>query len=319
MRVLIVGAGIIGTIYGWAISEAGHDVTHFVRTGKAAGLNNGIFMDVLDNRKEHKKQFVGIYHIKVTEELNSSDVFELIIVPTKPYQLIKALEQIVPKLGNTDYLLLTQNWYGTEKIDDILVQSQYLFGDAKAGGTYINGTLVSTIFPSIDIGQINHRKDNCLTKAKTLFSSIDIKPIIQENILHYIWVQYAINAGLWPPLVRSGDLATLIRDRKNSNLCLFAVKECLNVVARRNVDLSKYSEAKLFSNTSFVARIIVSFILRITFRFNKSIQRSSAHGLADPKEIKTAFYDLLNTGLELGVNMPIMNSFKQDINLFSGT
>jgi pyruvate/2-oxoglutarate dehydrogenase complex dihydrolipoamide dehydrogenase (E3) component len=36
MKLLIVGAGIIGSIYGWALAEAGHDVTHLVRPGKAA-------------------------------------------------------------------------------------------------------------------------------------------------------------------------------------------------------------------------------------------------------------------------------------------
>jgi 2-dehydropantoate 2-reductase len=35
MKILIVGAGIIGSIYGWALANVGHSVTHFVRRGKA--------------------------------------------------------------------------------------------------------------------------------------------------------------------------------------------------------------------------------------------------------------------------------------------
>ena len=34
MKTLIVGTGVIGVIYGWALTEAGMDVTHFVRKGK---------------------------------------------------------------------------------------------------------------------------------------------------------------------------------------------------------------------------------------------------------------------------------------------
>ena len=34
MKTLIVGTGIIGVIYGWALAQAGEDVTHFVRKGK---------------------------------------------------------------------------------------------------------------------------------------------------------------------------------------------------------------------------------------------------------------------------------------------
>jgi ketopantoate reductase len=31
MRVLVTGRGVVGTIYGWALSKAGIDVTHVVR------------------------------------------------------------------------------------------------------------------------------------------------------------------------------------------------------------------------------------------------------------------------------------------------
>jgi len=31
MKVLIIGRGVVGTIYGWALSKAGIDVTHVVR------------------------------------------------------------------------------------------------------------------------------------------------------------------------------------------------------------------------------------------------------------------------------------------------
>jgi ketopantoate reductase len=35
MKISIVGTGIIGVIYGWALHQAGADVTHFVRPVKA--------------------------------------------------------------------------------------------------------------------------------------------------------------------------------------------------------------------------------------------------------------------------------------------
>lgn len=318
MKLLIVGAGIIGSIYGWALSRAGYDVTHFVRPGKIQQLAQGIPIDVLDSRKRHDKQYIGHHALKVTETLSLSNGFDIVIVPTKPYQVENVLKQITPFLDKEDYLLLTQNWKGTTAIDSVLPQSRYLYGDAKAGGSLQNGTLISAIFPTIDIGQVNGRKDNCLTRTAALFESIGINPTLQDNILHYIWVQYAINAGLWPALVRAGGLEALLTDRHTGNLSLFAVKECLEVVARRGVDLKKYPDARMYSNTSFIERQIAGLMLRLLFRFNKSVQRSSAHALADPLEIKKSYYDLLNTGRELGVDMPIMSSFENDIIRFAG-
>lgn len=317
MKILIIGAGIIGSIYGWALSRAGYDVTHFIRLGKSQLLTKGISIDVLDNRKGYVRQYIGNYALHATETLSLSDGFELVIVPTKPYQVEAALKQIIPYMEKAYYLLLTQNWNGTTAIDNLLPQSRYAYGDAKAGGSFQNDTLISTIFPMIDLGQVKGRKDNCLIQTAALFESIGIKPTLQDNILHYIWVQYAINAGLWPALVRAGGLEALLHDRHTSDLSIFAVKECLEVVAHRGVDLKKYSDTRMYSNTSFIARQIAGLMLRMLFRFNKSVQRSSAHALGDAQEIKMAYYDLLNTGRELGINMPIMSSFESDIIRFA--
>jgi 2-dehydropantoate 2-reductase len=318
MKILMVGAGIIGDIYGWALSEGGHDVTHFVRPGKALKYKDGILMDVLDNRKGYKKQFIGRYKLKVTETLLATDGYELVIVPTKPYQLVEALKQIVPQAGNADYLLLTQNWNGVAEIDAILPQSRYLYGDAKAGGAFQDGVLISALFNSLDLGQVDGGKGPVLKKTAALFESIGIKPVLQDNILHYIWVQYAINAGLWPPVVRAGSLEAVLQNSKIGDSGLQAVKECLDVVARRGVNLNQYPDTKMYTNTSAFARLAAGLAIRLLFRFNKSVMRSSLHALGDPREINTSFYDLLNMGKGYGIPMPVMNGFVRDINQLSG-
>jgi 2-dehydropantoate 2-reductase len=318
MKTLIVGTGIIGTIYGWALAEAGHDITHLVRLGRVGRYKDGIRMDVLDNRKGHQKHFIGRYAVKVTDSIRESDAYEWVIIPTKPYQLVEALKQIVPLAGGADYLLLTQNWHGTAEIDTILPQSRYVFGDAKAGGAFQNDVLISTIFASLDLGQVNGAQGEPLNRMAAMFKSIGIQPVLQKNILQYIWVQYAINAGLWPPVVRAGSLEGVLGNLKMGDLCVRGVQECLDVVARRGVDLKQYPETKMYSNPSAIARLATGLMIRLIFRFNKSVMRSSLHALGDPREIKTSFYDLLNSGLEQGTPMPVMSSFEGDIEKFAG-
>jgi 2-dehydropantoate 2-reductase len=316
MKILMVGAGIIGTIYGWAFSEAGHDVTHFVRPGKAAQFASGIQIDMLDGRKGHKKQFIGRYPIRVTETLNPSDGYELVIVPIKHFRLVETLKQIVPQTGNADYLLLTQNWDGTAEIDAILPQSRYLYGDAKAGGSFKDGTLIATI-ASVDIGQVDSRQDACLKKAMALFESADIQTTVHDNILHYLWVQYALTGGLWPALVRAGSFEVVLSNRQIGEQGLRAARECLEVAARRGVDLKKYPEVRMYLNTSPIAMFVAGLALKLMFRFSKFMQRSSAHALGDAQEIQAFFYDLLNTGRKLGIPMPAMSGFEPDIEQFA--
>jgi hypothetical protein len=43
-------------------------------------------------------------------------------------------------------------------------------------------------------------------RAAGLFSSAGIVPTIPHDVLYTIWIRYAINAGLWPPMVRASGL-----------------------------------------------------------------------------------------------------------------
>jgi 2-dehydropantoate 2-reductase len=316
MKTLIIGTGIIGTIYGWAFAEAGHEVVHLVRLGRASQNANSIHMDVYDTRKGHERDYIGDYAIRVTETLHPEDGWDLVVVPTKHYRLIETLAQLVPQTGNADYLLLTQNWDGTAAIDAILPPARYVFGDAKAGGAFQNGALVSTL-ASVDIGQVEGRQTDCLKKVMALCQSADIPATVHANILHYLWVQYAITGGLWPALVRAGSLPAVLKDRRLGEQGIRAARECLEVVAKRGVDLRQYPETKMYLNTSPAGLWVAGVAIRAMFRFNKLVQRSSLHALGDGTEVQVFFDDLVNTGRQLGVTMPAMRGFAAEVQAFA--
>ena len=315
MKIMIVGAGIIGTIYGWAFTEAGHEVIHLVRPGRGTQFKDGIKIDMYDVRKGHKRDFLGHYSIQVTENVPSEAEFDLVVVPTKHYHLIKTLKQIVPQTGKADYWLLTQNWDGVEAVNAVLSSSRYVYGDAKAGGKFEGNTLIATI-ASVDIGQVDGRHDACLEKVADLCRSAQIAVTVQENILYYLWVQYAVTGGLWPALVKGGSLEGALSNRQIGEQAFRAVKECLTVVSQRGVDLKNYPQTKMYMNSSPIGLWIASLMIKFMFRHDKLVQRSSAHGLSDSEEVKAFYYDLLNAGTQLGVDMPAMSAFEPDIQQF---
>jgi 2-dehydropantoate 2-reductase len=318
MKILVTGAGIIGTIYGWALAQAGHDVVHFVRPGKAVRFRNGVPMDVYDRRKGHGRYFRGKYAIKVTEAASPFDRYDLVIVPTKHFQLDDALKQLVPVAGEADFLLLTQNWRGTDAVDAILPRGRYVYGDAKAGGTFSSGMLISTL-ASVDLGPPEGAVMPPAMKIAAVLQSASIPTVQHEEMLRYLWVQYAITGGLWPALVRAGSMEAVLRDRQASLLAMKAVRECLEVVSRRGVDLQDYPETKVFLASSWLRRRFGVWVFKLMLRFNEFVKRSSAHALQDPTEIKVFYDDLTSTGRQLGVPMPVMDGYAEDIARFVGS
>jgi pyruvate-formate lyase len=62
MRILMLGRGVIATIYGQALQHSGHHVDHLVRPGRAAEYGDTVQTDVIDaevlkDAREHPEQY----------------------------------------------------------------------------------------------------------------------------------------------------------------------------------------------------------------------------------------------------------------------
>jgi len=316
MHVLVVGAGIIGSIYGWALAESGHHVVHLVRSGRASPLRGGLSLDVFDRRKGHKRDFRGLYKLAAVETLLPTDTFELVIVPVKHYALVETLKEIAPRAGSAEFLLLTQNWCGTNEIEPILPRARYAYGDAKAGGMFSEGTLVAAL-KAIDIGSPEGEPSPLAKKVAGLFASAGIQTRLHSDMLHYLWIQYAITGGLWAALIEAGNLDAILGDRDATSAALRAECECLQVVRQRGVDLSLYPETEPFLTNSLLRKRLNIWMTRWLFRHDEYTKRCSAHSFGDPTEVKTFYDDLIRTGHELGVSMPVMDSYGEAIKRFA--
>ena len=312
MHVLVVGAGIIGSIYGWALAEGGHHVVHLVRSGRVSALRDGLTLDIFDRRKGHGRDFRGLYRLNAVETFSSADTFELVIVPVKHYALVQTLKEVVPQVGAAEFLLLTQNWHGTSDIDPILPRTGYVYGDAKAGGTFSEGTLVAAL-KGIDIGSPEGEPSALAKKVTDLFASADIQTRLHPDMLHYLWVQYAITGGLWAALIQAGSLDALLNDGDATSAALNVGCECLQVVKRRGVDLSLYPEATPFLTNSALRKRINIWMTRWLFRHDEYTKRCSAHSFGDPVEVRTFYDDLTTMGRDFGISMPVMESYGEAI------
>jgi 2-dehydropantoate 2-reductase len=318
MRVLIIGAGIIGSVYGWALSWGAHEVVHLVRSGKADSLRDGLPFDMYDRRKSFQRKSRGTYRMQAVESLPSADKFDLVVVPVKHYALIQTLKQLVPQVGSADFLLLTQNWCGADEIDAVLPPARYVFADAKAGGSFSQGTLVAALY-AIDIGSSVGEPSQLARKTADLFASTGILSRLHPEMLHYLWIQYAITGGLWAALIHAGRFDALLNHREAMAGAPKACRECLEVVSRRGVELSGYPEIRPFLTDSTLRKAVYAWVMRWMFRHDEYAKRCSAHAFKDPIEVKTFYDDLIAAGRRLGVSMPVMESYAKAIQRFAAT
>jgi len=307
MKTLIVGTGIIGVIYGWALAQAGVDVTHFVRKGKKDQFKDGVDLDVLDERKGHLKYNVTKYPLKCVEEISPSDGYELIIVPTNMHQTEEALKRLVPDSGQAVFLIFSGNWEGTECIDQLLPRERYLMGYADGGGTIRDGVYWTNLGAEVHIGEVGgtHRASEPtekLEKVKALFMRADMKPDVQENIVHWLWQHAAGAVGFAAGFAKDRDIKTFLADKELVRQCTLSTKEMFQLCRLRGVDLKKFPEASFVNFPVWLVTILV----RWNIGRNESAQRYTAHAASEGslKETRAFYAGMMKTAKEHGFEMP---------------
>jgi 2-dehydropantoate 2-reductase len=302
MKTLIVGTGIIGTIYGWALSQAGIDVTHFVRRGRQASSKGGVKLDLLDERKGHVRNNTTTYMLKSVEEFQPSDGFELIMVPTNVHQTEEALQLLVPASGQAGFLIFSGNWEGSAFIDRLLPRERYILGYADGGGTIRNDTYWTNLGGEVHLGTVDANQTELLRKVEATFAQADIRPDEQDNILHWLWQHIAGVVGFSAGFAKYRDLETYLKDSELLRQCILSTRELYELCRLRGVNLKKYPEAGFLNYPVW----LVSMLLRLNFRRNPSMQRFTAHAASEGslQETKVYYASMTKTATQLGFDMP---------------
>jgi 2-dehydropantoate 2-reductase len=133
MKVLIVGAGVIGTVYGASLSAAGDTVSvlrHGPRTVDIAA-NGLIARDVADGH-------VTRASVAVVADAGG-EIYDLVVVAVKREQLAGAWVPLLALEGTPSILLLGNNPDGRDAVLDRL-RSRVRLGFPGVGGTLVDGT-----------------------------------------------------------------------------------------------------------------------------------------------------------------------------------
>jgi len=309
MKTCIVGAGVIGTIYGWALAEAGVDVTHWVRPGRRAALKDGVKLDVLDERKGHVPNNLAHYALKCVESISPTDGYELVILPVNANQLGAALETLAPLAGKAIFLPFTLNWEGLKVLDDYLPRDRYLLGYADGGGTIRDGVYWPNLGAEVHLGDPNGNESENLQRVKALFERADMKPDVQTNMLHWLWVHNASVVGFAAGFARDKDYRKTLKDGELMKTCLQATRELLALCEKRGVNLHDFPEVSYMNWNSW----LILAMMRWMYATNQSIQRYTAHAasLGSLRETRLHYLAMLRSADELGVEMPALKSLGQ--------
>lgn len=140
-RILILGAGVIGSIYAARLANAGYDVTVLARSHRLAQIQQkGLLY--------FEKGKVCKAHIHVISELTPDDRYEFTLVAVQYEQIEAALASLQnSNVGNI--VTMVNNPYGYEQWEKIVGTGRIIPAFPGAGGKIENGILYYRLTPYI--------------------------------------------------------------------------------------------------------------------------------------------------------------------------
>jgi ketopantoate reductase len=312
MKILVFGAGVIGSTYAWQLSEAGYDVSMFIRKQRMVRYSHsGISINCTDLRGSKKLYFKTVFRPKTIDKLDPNRLFDLIIVCLKNFQLKDAVPYISKFSGSAHILFLGNIWHEFEFIEENFSKNRVSYGfPGITGGGRSDNSITCTLFKNGNtmLGQTGDLSGKFIGEIAHLFGTAGLQPKIIHNIDHWIKPHVIWEVATFGAICKAGNAKAFASAYKSIKHSALAIKEGLNVAKKEQVRVWAIFPYNLFYLPSF----IITVLLKNSYKEEmlKVIERHMKHGF---DELKKLYDDILNDGTKHDIHMPYLRSYEKYI------
>ncbi|MCU1513675.1 MAG: Ketopantoate reductase [Microbacteriaceae bacterium] len=224
MKVLVYGAGVIGTLFAARLHEAGNDVSLLARGERLASLQeNGVQLAAGDS------PIIEIVTVPVVE--SAADAYDLIVVQVRAHQMEAALESIAGVQGDVLFML---NWAaGPDYMAAAIGGERVLLGFPTEGGTmdgqvvrYRTSSVLARLV-SMPIGEPDGRSTPRLERIVQSFRSAGINAKTEPRMDTWLKTHAAFELPLGRAVHTAGGPKLLARDPAAIRLMIQTMKHNL--------------------------------------------------------------------------------------------
>ncbi|HBC97599.1 MAG TPA: hypothetical protein DC034_12495 [Clostridium sp.] len=319
MKILILGDGVIGSVYGNELTKAGYDVTHFIRKERSQDvILHGIPIRCIDGR-DNNKRTEELYRPEVISELAKENVYDLFIISAKSDGLHNIIASFSKKLANETTVLIFQSlWIDANEIESWFNGNKVLYGfpHIMGGGRDEQG-IYCTIFGSPDAPSMIGEKDgtisNALQSVEKAFSDASMNPKITKDILGWIYTHYAEAAGLLAGVMQTNDYINFSQDKTVVVQTLLAIREGLRICKARGIPVSKIKPQCYY----FLPKIVMVPFMKKMYATESAKLMIKGHITHSLNEMKSMVNDMIASGEQYHVDTRQLSKMKKNVDQFS--
>lgn len=187
-KIMVMGAGAVGSLFGGLLADYGYDVTLVGRSAHVEAIcKNGLKISGITNK---------IIKVKATTDPINAD---LVLLTTKSYDTKEAIKQIALKNDHCDTIILSlQNGLGNlEDICRIIDEKNVILGITFLGSIFLGpGHIKHTGLGRIVLGELDNSISDRIELISEMFNKSKISTEVTDDIFGRIWDKLIVNIGI---------------------------------------------------------------------------------------------------------------------------
>lgn len=236
MKIAILGAGAMGSLYGGLLAEGGNEVWLIDVWQQHVDIINqrGLSIEGISGNRIIK-------NIKATSNPSDAGKVDLVIIFVKSTITDTAVSANKILFQHHPMVLTLQNGLGNiEKIEKFIDRSYILAGITSHGSTMLGAGKVNHAgVGETHLGELDGSISSRVEELYQVFSSSGLKTTLSNNVLGLIWSKLMVNVGINALTAITGmKNGTLIEFQETEELLELAVAEAYKVAKATGISLS---------------------------------------------------------------------------------
>ncbi len=253
MKILVYGAGVIGSIFALKLKKGGNDITVLARGRRLEQLrDHGIIIkDVILNERYEED-------IKTTEELKPDDYYDLALVIMQRQQVSEILPVLKRNHKIPTFIFMGNNVNGADEYLKFLDKSRVMLGFGGPGGYREDHFIIAAYVRDYCIlyfGELDGLVSSRMENIRSVFKKSEINVEVPENM--DAWLKS--HAALISPLAMASYAA------KNKNKKIEDDDKLLTLsikALRENLKALKEMGIKILPRKFRIMKLIPAFFLK---------------------------------------------------------
>ena len=318
MKILFVGRGVVSTLYGWAFTKAGHEVSFLVRPGAAGELGGEVELDLLDARTLSRgAPVVDHFEAHCVEDAAATADFDLIILAARPEQMRSGAEQLARSGGPRLGVVFFNNFWGEpSELSNLFEPGRAIWAFPIAGGAFEGKRrLAGAIQGRIQLEASDDATAELRSEVAALFASAGIEARTPPDFRAWLWLHYVVTAAMVAEAVRFGEGAAGVIDSVwRSAEAVRLAKEMMGVVYARGVDPRVEREE---STLGRIPAFFAGLVIKMMASRNPATRRMMSGG-GDPRFLALLPLDVLTEARRLDVPCPRLEALGGPLSALAG-